>query len=80
MNSDPIELLMQLEEKYRDYGAVKLTASECWNCPFTFRYVDKGITTRIQSLQKLKQGKVTLFDECSKHFLLVSDFTKYLGV
>ena len=58
MKGDPIELLGQLEEKYKHYGGVRLTASESWNCPFTFRYVDKGITTRVQCLQSLKQGKV----------------------
>lgn len=59
MKSDPITLLAQLEEKYKDYGAVRLSASDDWNCPFTFRYVDKGITTRVQKLQSLKSGKVT---------------------
>jgi hypothetical protein len=58
MNGDPIELFIKLEEKYKEFGAVKVTVNEDWRCPFQERFVDKGITTRIQYLSKLKQGKV----------------------
>ena len=58
MKADPIEVLNQLEEKYAQYGALKIAVNDSWNCPFTFRYVDKEITTRIQCLPKLKDGKV----------------------
>ncbi len=54
MKADPIELLNRLQEQYAHYGAIKLVANDSWNAPFTFRYVDKQITTRIQCLQKLK--------------------------
>lgn len=59
MKADPIELLNQLEEKYAQFGAVKIVVNDSWNSPFTFRYIDKEVTTRIQCLSKLKDGKVT---------------------
>ena len=58
MKRDPLEFFIKLEQLYEEYGAVKLVASDGWNPPFTFRYVDKGITTRIQVLQQLSEGKV----------------------
>ena len=54
MQEDPIQLLNALENKFSMYGAVKLVVADSWNCPFTFRYVDKEITTRIQCLQDLR--------------------------
>lgn len=36
---------------------MKVTVSDEWKCPFQERFVDKGITTRIQYLSKLKHGK-----------------------
>ena len=38
-----------------------MVVCEAWNAPFTFRYIDKEITTRIQCMQKLKDGKVRIF-------------------
>lgn len=58
MKQDPVEFFIKLERLYEEYGAVKLVASDGWNPPFTFRYVDRGITTRIQVLQQLAEGKV----------------------
>ncbi len=54
MNQDPIELLNRLEQQYSQFGAIKIIINDDWNAPFTFRYIDKEITTRIQCLQKLK--------------------------
>lgn len=58
MKGDPLELIYKLEQAYAEYGAVKLTVSEAWNCPFTFGYADRSITVRVQNLHELKQGKV----------------------
>ena len=60
LEGDPIELLMKLEKKYEEFGAVKLITPPEWAPPFSFRYSDQGITTRIQHLHKLKNGKVVL--------------------
>jgi hypothetical protein len=51
MRQDPLALIRELERAYGDYGAVKLTASEAWNCPFTFGYADRPITVRVQTIQ-----------------------------
>lgn len=61
MKSDPIELLLKLQQKYKNYGAVKLTSCPEWKPSFCFKYTDKGITTRIQKIHKLKKGKVNYF-------------------
>lgn len=58
MEGDPVELLMRLEEEFKEYGGVKLVASREWRPPFSFRFGDRGITTRIQHLHKLGRGKV----------------------
>jgi hypothetical protein len=58
MKGDPLAFFINLERLYYEYGAVKLIASDGWNPPFTFRYIDKGVTTRIQVLQQLSEGKV----------------------
>lgn len=52
---------MKLEQKYGDYGAVKVSACDKWNCPHIERCADFGITTRHQILSKLKLGKVNIF-------------------
>jgi len=36
MNSDPIKLIYELEAKYAEYGAVKLTVCNAWKCAFRF--------------------------------------------
>jgi hypothetical protein len=46
---------------FKEYGAVKLIACDEWQPPFCFKYCDRGITTRIQNIHKLKKGKVTFF-------------------
>lgn len=51
MNSDPLTIIRQLENAYAQFGAVKLTASEAWNCPFTFGFADRPLTLRVQTLQ-----------------------------
>jgi hypothetical protein len=61
MNGDPIDIVMKLQQKYRDYGAVKIRTPDEWNPPFNFKYTEKPITTRIQKIHRLKQGKVTHF-------------------
>jgi len=53
MQRDPSDLFAELERKYVGFGAVKLVACEEWQPPLTFRYIDKGITTRVQVLQLL---------------------------
>ena len=53
MQGDPSALFDELERKYVEFGAVKLVACEEWQPPLTFRYIDKGITTRVQVLQLL---------------------------
>jgi hypothetical protein len=58
MQGDPVDFFMKLEKQYEEFGAVKLIASQGWNPPFTFRYIDKAITTRIQILQQMAEGKV----------------------
>ena len=75
MKGDPIELLNMLEDKYSQYGAVKIVVNDSWNSPFTFRYVDKEITTRIQCLHKLKDGKV-IYSFCFLH--IEGNFFHYL--
>lgn len=57
MQRDPSALLAELERKYVEFGAVKLVVCEEWKPPLTFRYIDKGITTRVQILQMLAEGK-----------------------
>lgn len=68
MNSDPLELFRLLETTHSQYGAVKLTVSEAWNCPFTFGNADRSVTVRLQTLQELTMGKVmihfTSFEKC----------------
>ena len=62
MQRDPSALLAELERKYVEFGAVKLVVCEEWKPPLTFRYIDKGSTTRVQILQMLAEGKVTIFN------------------
>ena len=71
MNSDAVEIFMKLEAKYREFGAVRVTACDKWKCPFQERFVDKGITTRIQYLSKLKHGKVDNFLWCASRALFL---------
>jgi hypothetical protein len=59
MQGDPIDLILKLQLKYREYGAVKIRACAEWNPSFNFKYTEKGITTRIQKIHRLKQGKVS---------------------
>lgn len=59
MNSDPLELFNELETLYAEFGAVKLTASDAWNSPFNFGFVDRPATVRKQVMQELQEGKVT---------------------
>ena len=59
--ADPIPLLLKLQELYQDYGAVKITCCDQWKPPFCFKYTEKGITTRVQKIHKLKKGKVRSF-------------------
>lgn len=61
MQGDPSSLIDSLTDKYVEFGAVKLVACDQWNPPLTFRYIDKGITTRVQVLQDLAEGKVYQF-------------------
>jgi hypothetical protein len=61
MKKDPIALLLKLQEQFEKYGAVKLKCCPEWKPAFSFRYTDKGITTRIQKVHKLKKGKVSYF-------------------
>ena len=58
MNSDPLELFIELERLYAEFGAVKLTVSDAWNGPFNFGFVDRPATVRKQVLQELIEGKV----------------------
>jgi hypothetical protein len=37
-------------------------ACDEWQPPFCFKYSDRGITTRIQNIHRLKKGKVTHFE------------------
>ena len=60
MQGDPLQLIKTLEDLYGEFGAVKLTVSDAWNCPFTFGNVDRLITVRKQILQDLTKGKVSL--------------------
>lgn len=62
MMKDPIELIAKLQQKYKEFGAVKIRACLEWQPPFSFKYTEKGITTRIQKIHKLSQGKVTLLN------------------
>ena len=73
MNSDPLALIRELERAYAEFGAVKLTVSDAWNCPFTFGYADRPITVRVQTVQELQQGKVPLFYAFLKHFIAPFD-------
>jgi hypothetical protein len=57
MQGDPVDFFMKLEKQYEEFGAVKLIASQGWNPPFTFRYIDKAITTRIQICNKWPKGR-----------------------
>lgn len=59
MTSDPVELMTKLQHKYKEFGAVKIIACDQWQPPFNFKYSEKGITTRIQKIHKLKHGKVS---------------------
>jgi hypothetical protein len=61
MNSDPLELIGRLERDFVDFGAVKLTVSDVWNCPFTFGNTERPMTLRKQVLQSLTKGKVLGF-------------------
>jgi hypothetical protein len=63
MKKDPIELLVMLEKKYENFGAVKLVTPPEWKPPFCFTFSEIGIKTRIQHLHKLKFGKVLLFHD-----------------
>ena len=71
MEQDPLKLLIRLEKKYEEFGAVKLIAAPEWRPPFSFRFSDRGITTRIQHLHKLKYGKV------KTHWMLCIFFCLY---
>jgi hypothetical protein len=59
MNGDPLELFADLERLYSEFGAIKLTASEAWNAPFNFGFVDRPATVRKQVIQDLQEGKVS---------------------
>lgn len=59
MGKDPAELITKLQQNFSDYGAVKIKACPEWDPPFSFKYTEKGITTRIQKIHRLRQGKVT---------------------
>jgi hypothetical protein len=61
MNTDPVKLFLKLQDKYKSYGAVKVTSADEWKSPFYFKYTDKAITTRIQKIHKLSKGKVSAF-------------------
>lgn len=69
MKSDPVKMLMKLEKQYEEFGAVKLITPTEWQPPFSFRYSDKGITTRIQHLHKLRFGKVRQIRMPSIYFI-----------
>lgn len=60
MESDPIALIKHLEQRYAEYGAVKLTAADDWAMPYSFGNVDKPITIRKQVIQDLTKAKVLL--------------------
>jgi hypothetical protein len=60
MLGDPIDLILKLQQKYKEFGAVKIRACPEWNPPFNFKYTEKGITTRIQKIHRLKQGRVSI--------------------
>jgi hypothetical protein len=62
MQEDPIALIQKLQKKYVKFGAVKLIAAEDWNSPFSFKYATIAMTTRVQPIHQLKQGKVRLFE------------------
>lgn len=59
MQGDPMDLILKLQQKYREYGAVKIRTCAEWNPSFNFKYTEKPITTRIQKIHRLNQGKVT---------------------
>lgn len=74
MKGDPIELIMWLQQKYKETGAVKIKACPEWNPPFNFKYTEKGITTRVQKIHKLRQGKVSFLRDKSfgsYHFIFL---------
>lgn len=60
MNEDPIKLVMKLQQKYKDYGAIKLIPPIEWQPPFQFKYTENLITTRIQKIHKLMKANVPL--------------------
>ena len=57
--------MLKLQQKYKEYGAVKIKACPEWNPPFTFKCTEKGITTRIQKIHRLKQGKVNIYSQAT---------------
>ena len=59
MMEDPVVLIAKLQQKYKDYGAVKIIACPEWQPPLCFKYTERGITTRIQKIHRLTQGKVS---------------------
>ena len=80
MKGNFLSLLVELQKQYYSYGAVKLVSSEDWSPPFTFRYIDHGITTRNQILQDLKFGKVTLLNslnQLSEYFYFLNLFSPF---
>jgi len=54
MQGDPIKLMSFLQQNYKEYGAIKLKACASWNSPFSLRYNEKPINTRVQKLHRLK--------------------------
>jgi len=61
MNDDPLILIMKLQVKYSNFGAVKLITPPEWNPPICLKSSKIDITTRIQKLHELKIGRVLLF-------------------
>lgn len=60
MKKDPMNLILELQARYSEFGAVKLIAPPEWNPPNCFKYTKIGITTRLQPIHNLKFGKVRL--------------------
>ena len=75
MKEDPVKLFMKLQQKYKQFGAIKLKACPEWQPPLCFKYTEKGITTRIQKIHRLTQGKVaSLYDFSIEKPLLYQRF------
>jgi hypothetical protein len=71
MNSDPIKLMFELEAKYSEYGAVKLTVCDAWKYAYRFPKSNSPINVRKQTLQDLPLGKVSSFTASLGKFLSI---------